>query len=219
MDIMEKVVLKATRRTLTGRQVNAMRRQGQLPAVMYGHHFEATPITLDLRDTTRLLSKLTHSSLVTVNLDGEDHIALVQEKQRDVITQKLLHVDFWAVSLTEKVHTSVGIEFIGVSPAVKNFNGFVTVGIEELEVQCFPQDLPEKITVDLSNLDKIGSSIHVRDLVLGNNVELLTEADLMVVMITAAAVVEEEVVVPVEGALEPEVIEKVRKEEEEEEKK
>ena len=212
---MEKIVINAVKRTVKGRQVGAMRREGKLPGVIYGHHFDSTPITMDLRETTHILNKLTGSSLVTVSIEGLEQIALVQEKQRDVVTGKLLHVDFWAVSMTEKIRTSVGIEIVGTSPAVKNFNGFVTTGIEEIEVECLPQDLPEKVTIDISSLDKLGASIHVRDINLGDKVNVLDDADMMVVIITSGAIAEEEeVAVAEEGVTaEPEVIEKVRKEE------
>jgi len=218
MDIMEKIVLNATRRSETGKKTKALRRQGKLPAVMYGHHFEATPITLDLREATRTLSRLTGSSLVTVNLDGTEQITLVQEKQRDVIKGTLLHLDFWAVSMTEKLHTSVDVEIVGVSPAVRNFNGFVTIGTTEIDVECLPADLPEKIVVDISTLDKIGSSIHVRDIKLSEAVTVLSDLDLMVVAITLGESGEGEEGVTTEGeaVAEPEVIEKVRKTEEEE---
>jgi len=213
---MEKAVIHATRRTVTGKQVGALRREGKLPAVMYGHHIDSTPITLDLRDATHILSGLTSSSLVTIELDGKEHAALIREKQRDYIRGTLKHVDFQILSLTEKLRTTVSIELTGLAPAIKDFNGVVVTGFNRVEVECLPQDLPERILVDISNLNKIGDGLYIRDIVLSDKVVILEDKDEMVVLITAPAAEEvvEEVAVP--GAEEPEVIEHGKKEEEEE---
>ncbi|MDR3574734.1 MAG: 50S ribosomal protein L25 [Anaerolineaceae bacterium] len=212
---MEKAVLHATHRTVIGKQVGALRREGKLPAVMYGHHIDSTPITLDLRDATLILSRLTSSSLVTIELDGKEHAALIREKQRDFIRGMLKHVDFQILSLTEKLRTTVSIELTGLAPAIKDFNGVVVTGINQVEVECLPQDLPERIIVDVSHLSKIGDGIHVRDIKLSDKVTILEDSDEMVVLITAPAAEEaaEEAAVP--GAEEPEVIEHGKKEEEE----
>jgi len=218
---MEKAVLNATHRTVIGKHVNALRREGKLPAIIYGTHMDPTPITLDLREATKFFAPLTESSIVTISLDGEEHATLVREKQRDVIKRTLLHVDFQAVSLTEKLRTQVIIELTGAAPAVKDFNGVVVTGIDELEVECLPSDLPERIVVDISNLMKVGDAIYVRDLAIPEKVEVLDDKDDMVVLITAPAAVEEEAPVAEAEATaeEPEVIERGKKEEEVEEGK
>lgn len=215
MERMKKVVIKATRRTVVGKQVKALRRQGKLPGIVYGHHIETTPITMDLQETTRSLSGLTASTIVTVVIDGAESAALVREKQRDFIKGTLRHVDFQAVSLTEKIRAFVSVEVVGLSPAVKDFNAVVVTGLDEIEVEAFPQDLPERITVDISNLAKIGDGIYVRDLVFAEGIEILENDDEMVVRVTAQAAEEvvEPVVVETTGE-EPEVIEKGKKEEE-----
>lgn len=214
---MEKVVLHATRRRITGKQVGAMRREGQLPAVLYGHRFEPTPITLDLKEATRGLHGLTASSLVTIALDGEEHATLVREKQRDYLKNRLIHVDFQVVSLTEKISAEVPILLTGTSPAVKDFNGVVVTGLTSLEVECLPQDLPAEIVLDISVLTKIGDAIYGRDIQLPDKVKALSDLDEMIAIVTAGAVEEEEEVAEVAGAEEPEVIEKGKREEEEEE--
>jgi large subunit ribosomal protein L25 len=216
MEEMEKVILHATHRNVKGKQVNALRRSGQLPGVMYGHHIDSTAISMDLHDATRLLGTLTESSLVTIELDGNEHAALVREKQRDFIKGTLKHVDFQVVSLTEKIRTRVGIELVGLSPAVKDFNGVVVTSLDHLEVECLPQYLPERIVVDISKLVKIGDGIYVRDIRLPEQVEILDDLEEMLVIVTAQIAEEEEEVAPVEAVTEePEVIEKGRKEEEE----
>lgn len=215
---MEKVVLHATRRTIIGKQVGAMRREGQLPAVLYGHHFEATPVTLNLKEATRGLHGLTASSLVTIELDGKEHATLVREKQRDYLKNRLIHVDFQVVSLTEKISAEVPIILTGTSPAVKDFNGVVVTGLSNLEVECLPQDLPAEIILDISVLTKIGDAIYGHDIPLPEKVKPLSDLDEMIAIVTAGAAEEEEEAVEEEaGAEEPEVIEKGKREEEEEE--
>ena len=213
---MDKVVLKANKRDVIGKQVKALRRTGKLPAVLYGRHMDQPlAIMLDQRDAAVSLSHVSSSSLVTIDLDGTEYPALVREKQRDFIKNRLLHIDFLVVSLTEKLTAYVGIELTGLSLAVKDFNAILVPGLDEIEVECLPADLPEKIVVDIAALDKVGTSIHVGDLVLSDKIKVLSSPTEMLVIATAAKVEE----APVPGtetavAEEPEVIEKGKKEEE-----
>lgn len=220
---MEKQVLKATKRTVTGKQVRQLRRAGQLPGVIYGHNVEPVAISLDSHDATVSLSKLSSSTLITIEVEGKEYPTLVREKQRDYIRNVLTHVDFLAVSLKEKLRAEVTIEFVGISPAVKDLNAILVNGLTTLTVECLPSDLPEKFVVDISNLVVIGNGIHVRDVTAPDNVRIIDDPDEMIVVATAPAkeeVVEVAVVAPVEGeAAEPEVIEKGKKEEAEEEAK
>ncbi len=222
--MMEIVVLKATPRTATGRQVRALRRSGLLPAVIYGHNVEPISISLEGRQAGRVLGRLSSSSLITIDLEGKEYPSLVREKQQNHIKRTLIHVDFMVVSLTEKIRANVGIVLTGDSPAVKDFNAMLINGLSELEVEAFPQDLPKSIVVDISALVKIGDGIHVRDIVLSDKVQVLDTPDEMIILATAPAKEEVEEVVTPEAAVvaegtEPEVIEKGKKEEEEGEEK
>ncbi|MCE1253163.1 MAG: 50S ribosomal protein L25 [Anaerolineae bacterium] len=213
---MEKIVIKAEKRTIRGKQVGQLRRQGKLPAVIYGRHIEESlSVTLDLREATRALHGLSSSTIVTLDLDGKEYPTLVREKQRDYIMNVLRHVDFQAVSLTEKISARVELVFDGVAPAVKDYNGLVVDNMSEIEVEALPQDLPERIHVDISGLKKIGDAIHVKEIKVGDKVQVLSNLDEIVVVITTSG--EEEVAAVEEGAVsaEPEVIEKGKKEEEE----
>jgi large subunit ribosomal protein L25 len=221
---MDIVVLKATARTLTGRHVRALRRSGQLPGVIYGHNVEPVSISLDARDAAKVLARLSSSSLVTVDVDGKEYPSLVREKQMNFIKRNLIHVDFQVVSLTEKIRANVGIVLTGNSIAVKDFNAMLINGLTELEVEAFPQDLPERVVVDIGALAKIGDAIHVKDITLSDKVTILSAPDEMIVLATAPAKEEVEEVVTPEAAVvaegtEPDVIEKGKKEEEEEKEK
>jgi large subunit ribosomal protein L25 len=220
---MEKVVLQAEKRDVTGKQVKAMRRAGKLPAVIYGRHTEPIKISLDSHSASLTLGRLTSSSLVTIQLDGAEYPALVREKQRDYIKNRLLHVDFLAVSLDETITASVVVNFVGVSTAVKDYNAVFVVNLPSLEVECLPADLPERIDVDISVLQRPGDGIRVRDIQVSDKVQILDDPETMVAVATAARVEEEAVGVPgAEGVApaeeEPELaVERGKKEDEEEE--
>jgi len=214
---MEQFVIKAKSREVIGKQVRALRREGLLPAIVYGHHIQPISISMDYREATRVLQGVSSSQLIDVELEGERHTTLVREKQHHPVTGALLHIDFLEVSMTEKLRASVRIHFEGESFAVKNYSGVIVAGQEEIEVECLPSDLPSKIVVDLSVLKEIGDSLYVRDLVLPPEVEILTDLNELVVIVTAqAAEAEVEAVEAVVGAEEPEVMERGKKEEEEE---
>jgi large subunit ribosomal protein L25 len=220
---MEKIVLNATKRDVVGKQVKALRREGKLPAVIYGRHTESVNINLDAHTASLALAKLTSSSLVTLKVDGTEYPALVREKQRDYIKNRLLHVDFLAVSMTELLRTSVNVHFIGVSPAVKDYNAVLVKNLEQLEVECLPTELPEAIEVDISALKRPGEGIRVRDVQVSDKVRILNDSDTMVAVATFAKVEEEGAAVPgAEGvtpaAAEPELsVERGKKEDEGEE--
>ncbi len=209
---MEKVVLKATKRDVLGKKVGALRRKGKLPAVLYGHRIETTAIMLDAHEGSQALSDLTSSSLVTIDLDGKEYLALVREKQRDFIKNRLIHLDFQVISLTEKMRAKVGIELTGTAPAVKDFNAVIHTGLTEMEVECMPQDLPERIVIDISGLAEIGDGVRVRDVVLSDKVKIL--GDLEEIIAVATAPKKEEIIeeAPVEEEAAPEVIERGMKE-------
>jgi large subunit ribosomal protein L25 len=210
MEKMEEVILKATPREVVGKQVKALRRQGLLPAVLYGRSFKPVIVTLDLHDSSLILPRITSSHLIDVEVNGERIKVLVREKQRHPVTGTLIHVDFLVVSMTEKLRVMVPIELTGESPAVKDFNGILVAGLEQMEVECLPQDLPERIVVDVAVLKRIGDSIQVKDIQLSAAIEVLNEPTEVIAVVTAA---EEEPTAEEAALAEPEVIEKGKKEE------
>jgi large subunit ribosomal protein L25 len=215
---MDKNVIEATKRSVIGKKVGVLRREGKLPGVIYGHNFTSEPIIMDSKAATKVLNGITSSSIVTIILDGKEHAALVREKQKDYIRNQFIHIDFQAVSQTEKIRTRVGIVLTGLAPAVKDFNGVVVEGLDSIEVEALPKDLPERFIVDVSALANIGDAIHVSDIVVPESVTILDPAEEMLILITAPAAEEVEPVVAEAGAeaVEPEVIEKGKKEEDEE---
>jgi len=216
----EKFSLVGTKREITGKHVKAARREGKLPAIIYGKHLGTpVPIFLDAHEAGLFIQKVGPTTLIDVHVDGETYPTLVREKQRDVIYGRLLHVDFLTVSMTETLRTAVQIELIGESPAVREYGAILVTGNEDVEIECLPGDLPEKLVLDISGLINIGDSLAVSDLNIPDRVTLLTDPEEMVVQVTApmAEEVEEEVEEEEEFEGEPEVLEKGKAEEEEEE--
>ena len=216
---MEKIVLDATRREVTGKKVKALRREGQLPAALFGHGVESTPIQLDMREARKVLASTGSSTLVTINLDSKEFTVLVRERQRDVLTREYLHVDFQAVSMTETVQASVNIELADVEvPVVKTYGAILNTGLDVLEIECLPQDLIDRFVVDVSGLESIGDSILVKDLSLPKGIQVLDDPEALIVVASAPMAEEaeevEEELLDEEGA-EPEVIEKGKAEEDE----
>ena len=212
---MDKIVLKATRRDVVGKHVKEVRRKGLLPAVLYGHKFEPINIALNAHDASLVLGAVTPSTIVTIDLEGAQHAALVRERQKDYLRNSLLHVDFQVVSQNETIRAMVPVVLTGVSPAVKDFNAVIVTNVSQIEVEALPRDLPEHFEVDISSLVAVGDSIKVSDLKVSDKVNVHTSPDEVVVITTGSApeeVVEE---VATEDA-EPEVIERGKKEEDEE---
>lgn len=207
--MMEEVLLQVSKRDVVGKQVKTLRREGLLPAIVYGRGISSIPISINSREANKILSAITSSNLVVIDIDGDKHTTLVREKQRDPVTGEVLHIDFYEVSMTEKLRTNVGLEFQGDSPAVKELMGVLVTVMESLEVECLPQDLPNRIVADLSTLEEIGDSLYVRDISLPPNIELISDIDGLVVVISPPAVEEIEEVEEVEiTEEEPEVIER-----------
>lgn len=222
----EKIVLQAQKRTVKGKQVGALRRQGILPGIIYGKlgksHIDPVLIQLDLHDASLIINLLTGSSLVTVDVEGKEYPVVVREVQKDIIYGTLRHVDFMAVSLTEKLQTAVPIELIGQAPAEVKLAAVVVTGLSELMIECLPQDMPERIEVDATLLVNIDSAIYVKDLSLPANVEILSDPDELIAGVTYATIEKEpeeeesELDELLDEEAEPEVIEKGKKEEDEE---
>ena len=208
---MEKVVIKATKRDVTGKKVSQLRREGKMPGVVYGHHIEPISIVMDAREVTRAMAGLTPSSIVTLDIDGEDHAALIRERQRDYLRNKFIHIDFQAVSRTEKIRARIETVLEGFAPAVKNYNGIVLHEKEFIEVEALPEHLPERFVIDISNLNRIGDMIRISDMKISDDVTVFDDMNDVIVSISG---VKEETEEEEAGSDEPEVVEKGKKEEE-----
>ena len=206
----QQVKLKAQKRTVIGRNaIKKIKSEGLVPGVIYGSQAEPMALQVEGRELTNVLAHAS-SEHVLVELEIADgsqsttRLALIQEVQHHPLKRQLLHVDFHAVSATEKITSEVPIEAVGEPLGVRTFGGLLEYSLRSLEVECFPQDLPDIVRIDVTNLN-IGESLHVRDIPLPSGVEALTDGDLTVVSVVASRV-GEEVVETAEAPAAPEVI-------------
>lgn len=218
---MDRIKLEAERRNVIGKKVKVLRREGMLPAVIYGKHMDPLPIVLDLRSTTKILREVSRATILTIDVEGEEFTTLVRERQRCILTGDYEHIDFMAISMTETVRTQVNIFVEGKSPAEEEFGAVVMTGADNIEVEALPGDLPESLTVDVSVLTNIGDTITVADLVLPKGVSVLSEPTEMLAVLTVPVAElmeeEEEEELDLDEDVEPEVIGREDEEEENEE--
>ncbi len=216
---MEQIELSVAPRTIKGKEVSGLRRSGVVPAVLYGRHTAPVSLQANGRELMRVLMKAGSSRLVTLNVEGEaaPRMALVREVQREPIRGDLWHVDFYGVSMTEKITLAIRVRFDGVSPAAALNEGVLTYGNDSVEIECLPGDLIDSLVVDLTRLVKVGDVVHVSDLKVPETVKILSNPDDLVVRVTRLAAEEAADVVAAVASTEPEVIKKGKTDEEGEE--
>ncbi len=181
---MEQTELTAQRRTITGKKVKRLRQQGIIPAVLYGPGVESIPIQVEERALNRAMRRA-GQRLINLRIEGDPqpHRVLAREVQRDVITGRVLHVDFLEVSLTQKLTTRVPVVLVGEPDPVHRGLAVLLQGVDEVEISCLPEDLISSIEVDVSDL-KLDQVIQVKDLRVPAGVEILTEPEEMVAQLS-----------------------------------
>jgi large subunit ribosomal protein L25 len=180
------VTLKLEPRADRGRHLQALRREGRLPAVVYGHNVDAVTVLVDGREFVKAFQKVGRNQLVDLQLGDEPvRKALIREVQRSPRDGNLLHVDFYQVNLTEKIESEVPIEIEGVVEIVSKGEADLQRGLHVLKVECLPTDLPPVITVDVSGLKEIDDEIRVKDLTIPPGCEILDEPDDLIVKVAA----------------------------------
>jgi large subunit ribosomal protein L25 len=190
---MEQIELKAESRTLTGRHVKKLRARGYVPAILYGSQTEATPIQVEGKVLQKVLAKAGGNTLIAVQIGKtEPVLTLAREIQRDILRHNIVHVDFYRVVMTEKIAAEVPLVLVGEAPAVKERGGILVHGLNTVEVQCLPGDLPSAIEVDLSSLTDYHDLVTVADLQVPSSVTFLSEPESVVARIEAPRLVEEE---------------------------
>ena len=180
---MQKIEIKAETRIILGKPNKKLRARGIVPGVIYGDQFKARSIQVSLKDFQKVYAEAGESTLVYVNLDNEAYPTIIHDVSVDSIQDNVLHVDFYKVSLDEKIHAKIAVEIIGEAPAVKDFGGILVKNINEIEVEGFPQDLPHKFTVDVSVLKQIKDQITVKDMTIPKGIELKTSPNDIIVLI------------------------------------
>ncbi|HEV2440598.1 MAG TPA: 50S ribosomal protein L25 [bacterium] len=208
---MERVSLSAQERTATGKSgAKRARREGFVPAVLYGRGRTPRALALGRKDLVSALHTAGRNALIDLRIaqdgEGQAETVMIEEIQRDHIRREILHIDLHLISLTEALEVSVPVVVTGTPEGVTSGGGVLEQVRREIEVRCLPTQIPDRITVDVSGL-RVGASIHVRDLTVAEGIEILTPPEEVIAAVVAPAVEEEVAAAPeAEAAAEPEVV-------------
>ncbi|MEA3272747.1 MAG: 50S ribosomal protein L25 [Patescibacteria group bacterium] len=178
---MEITKLNAQLREKVGSGLNAFRKEGLVPAVVYGHGFKSQNIAVEYTPFEKVYQKAGESSLVDLKIGEAEPIkVLIQDTQKDVRSDRFIHIDFRQIKMTEKLETDIVLEFIGESRAVKEMGGILIKNLDAIAVKCLPTALVSQIEVDLSILEEFGDVIRVSDIKLPEGMESIEELETVV---------------------------------------
>jgi len=208
------ITLSAKKRKDTGKKVKKMREKGILPAVLYGPKIESQPLEIDLKEFEKVYEEAGETSLISLTLGKENFLVLIHAIEIDTLSQKAIHVDLYQPRLDEEIEAMIPLVFEGEAAAVRDFGGTLVKNIHEIEVKALPQSLPHEIKVNIDKLKTFQDNILIKDLSLPQEVEVLKEADEVVVFVASPEKIEEELQKPIEEKVEE--VEKVEEKKEEE---
>ncbi|HCU71197.1 MAG TPA: 50S ribosomal protein L25 [Candidatus Moranbacteria bacterium] len=181
---MEKATLEAKARVERGRKVNKGRKEGMVPAVVYGNKIDSVSLWVKEIDMKRLVKKYGESVIVEMNLDDkEKRNVLIQDIQKGPVRGQYVHVDFFQVRMDEKIENEVELVFVGESKAVKELGGILVKNIDKLTVKCLPADLPSHIDVDISMINDFETHITVKDIKISRNIELGIDPETVIALV------------------------------------
>lgn len=210
------ISLSAKIRKNFGKKTKSIKKMGGVPAVVYGPGVKNASIEVDEKEFKKVFQKAGESSLVELFIDGEKEKrpVLIHEIQRDPVSDKTIHIDFFQASLKEEVEVAIPLFFEGSAPAEKDLGGTVMKNILEIEVKALPQNLPHEIIVNIDSLKTFQDHILIKDLIVPANVQVLKKPDAIVVSVLAPQKVEEELAAEItENVEDIEKVEKPKKEE------
>lgn len=162
-----------------------IRRDGKIPAILYGAGTDAVALTLEKADIVRILkSDSGENTLFTVNVGDENMTAMIRDLQMDPVKDEILHVDLIHIAMDKVIKVSIPVDITGEAVGVKTEGGFVDLMLRELEVECLPNIIPESIDIDISGLH-MHQSLKVEDVILPDGVKMISEPDAVIVVIAA----------------------------------
>jgi len=192
---LELIELKSNIRTTTGNgPARSLRREGQIPAVLYGPKTDPVLLSVDSKELEQVLKESTAAqvilNLIIQNGETSNKTAMIKELQTHPLSRKYLHIDFYEVVMDRKINVKIPVIATGKSKGVE-LGGILQMVRRELEVFCLPLEIPDAIEIDVTDLD-IGDSIHVDEIPLGDNVEFPEDVNFTVLTVVAPKAVEEE---------------------------
>lgn len=186
------MILKAEKREIKGRKVSELRAQGKVPAIVYGHGFDNTSITVVALEFDKVYADAGESTVFDLKIGSDEPIkVIIQDLQRDSISNDATHIDLRQVRMDEKIEAEVPLEFTGVAPAVKERGGILVHPLNTLTIKALPNNLVHEIQVDLSSLKEVGSVLRISDLTISDTLEVLNEQSAVVALVDAPRTAEE----------------------------
>src|SRR5947209_12083280 len=169
--------LEIAAREVFGKASKRLRKAGIIPANIFGHHEESQAVQIDAGAFKRLQRTHRLTGIISLRMPGatDGQTVLIRHVQHDPRTGKILHIDFFRVSMSERIHVKVALHFVGEAPAVKNEGGVLLHLLDTLEIECLGSDIPEYIEVDVTPLAEIDALIHAEDVKLPANITLITD--------------------------------------------
>lgn len=198
---MKKVKLSAD--LVTTEKASKLRKEKNIPAVIYGPNHKAVKLFVNELAFVKAYREVGKSTMFELDIKGDSLPVLVHAVQRNPVTEKFIHVDFYALDVNKPVHVTVPLRFEGDPAGVRIHGGVLVAEKDEIEVKCLPKNLISFLTVDISGLDEVGSAIHIKDLVVPEGIEIVDREDLNVIHIIASRVSTEEVSVTPVVSTEP----------------
>ena len=192
---MDTIILTVSPRTVTGKKVKVLRREGVVPVHMFGRGIESQSLQADLRVLSLVLPQAGTNVPISLDVDGQDseNVCFVRQVQRHPVTEALLHVDFQRVDVSQKVTAEVPIVVEGVSVAVQEMEGTLFQPLASVTVEALPMSMPTAFTIDISVLEDFDKTIRVETLEAGEDVTILNDPEEMIVTVVRPRVEEEEV--------------------------
>ena len=203
---MKQIELLATTRQTLGKKVKLLRLQGITPTHLFGHNVESVALQCDTAQLKHVMAQTGQTRLISLKIDEvkKPRNVVIREIQREPRTRELIHVDFYQVSMAEKIRVEVPIVSLGEAPALKSKENFLLQELNSLSVECLPGEIPTRVEIDLTSLTKVGQAIHVKDIMLDKEGTILNNPEQLVVKVSARRIeklVEEEVEAPAEAQL------------------
>ncbi len=175
--------LQTEKREIFGKKLKPFRKQGKLPAVLYGPKEKSQPLFVLLKDFKKLWKEAGESTVIQLNLEKSRKEVLIQDVAMDPIKDEPIHVDFYAVQMDKPIEASIALVFEGVSPVVKNLGGVLVKVMHEVEVEALPKNLPHELIVDISKLENFEDKILAKDIVLPEGVKLITSPEEVIALV------------------------------------
>src|SRR3989344_1417350 len=177
--------LKAEKRNILGRKVKQLRKNGLVPAELYGHGFENVHLSLPDKDFLKVYEEAGEHAIINIVFEGDSRAVLIHDVVFPPMTNEVLSVDLYQVRMDEKVKAAVPLEFENESPVVKEKQAILVKNMDEIEVEALPADLPDMIKVDLSRLVNIDESIYVKDLPKSSKFDFAADPEMAIVSVVA----------------------------------